>query len=527
MCCKTGSGITTGAGTTGVCSATHWQCATGNPGGLDDTPPDWNWYCTGSNGVNVPCATPITGGGSCTTAAFCADSHSHCGSCTSDSQCGGSWCSSNTTTTQETETCVSGCCAITAAQANSPSCTGGGGTTCAPSTGTCQYLFPESCSSTGKQDITTCTNGVSTTTYDNPCQISGFDPAANACTTGTCNQSTGVCESVCTFPNTQCGSTCTNLTTDLNNCGSCGNTCSTGQTCSSGTCSSNTTCTGTRTNPFYLCSSNTCVLIPVCGTSTGGCTAAGGSCNVQSTCTGTQTNPYYTCSGNTCVSNPVCGTNSGGCTAAGGICNVQSGDTTLTFTIGLDGIGHTGDNVNADWTAHVQAATQFTQANTSGSNQTPKTLTRPLSVKLFDKDNKETDYTGTMTYDSTSGLFNATIDLGANFITGSYSVKVSTDGHLVRLVPGPLQTITAATTNPMPRANLVAGDIESDNALNIQDYNILMSCIHDSTINNPDNGKLCAQDANYSKRSDFYDNGVIDNRDYNLFLREYSVQNGD
>jgi hypothetical protein len=193
----------------------------------------------------------------------------------------------------------------------------------------------------------------------------------------------------------------------------------------------------------------------------------------------------------------------------------------------LDGIGHTGDNVNADWTAHVQAATQFIQANTSGSNQNPLTATRSVTVKLFDKNNHEATYSGTMTYNSTSGLFTATISLGTNFVTGNYLVKVFTDGYLFRIVPGPLQTITAATTNTMPRANLVVGDIDNNNALNIQDYNILMSCIHDPIINNPDNGALCGDNANYPIRADLYDNGVIDNRDYNLFLREYSVQNGD
>ena len=86
--------------------------------------------CTQTNGSNfttLDCSAgappPPPPPSSCTTAPFCSDPHSHCGSCTSDSQCGGSWCSSNTTTTLETETCVGGCCAITSAQANSPSCT--------------------------------------------------------------------------------------------------------------------------------------------------------------------------------------------------------------------------------------------------------------------------------------------------------------------------------------------------------------------------------------------------------------------
>jgi hypothetical protein len=247
----------------------------------------------------------------------------------------------------------------------------------------------------------------------------------------------------------------------------------------------------------------------------------------NATCTKPKTKPYFTCSNNTCISNSGCGTSTDGCTKAGGSCGVQPGDTGLSLTIGLDGIGHTGDNANPNWTPIVVPATQFTQASTAGSNQNPNNKTRPLTVKLFDKNHKETDFKGSMIYDATSGLFTSTVNLGAKFATGDYLVMVATDGRLVKQIPE-IQVITAGITNHMPRVNLVAGDINNDNAIKIQDYNILMSCIHDPlNLNNPDNGKLCTTDTNYTTRSDFYDNGVINNNNYNLLLREWSVQNGD
>ena len=214
------------------------------------------------------------------------------------------------------------------------------------------------------------------------------------------------------------------------------------------------------------------------------------------------------------------------------------GDTVLKLIIGLDGIGTTGDNVNSDWTPHVQPATQFTQANTSGSNQTPLTPGRSLRVDIIDSNGSPVGQALSANInfvsDSTSpdfGKFVGTVDLGSSFATGDYTVKVTNDAHLRRLIGGTtgvgaIQKITAGQTEKLT-GRLVAGDVDSNNVLNIQDYNILMSCIHDTTINNPDNGALCAQNANYAKWSDLYDNGVIDNRDYNLFLREYSVQNGD
>lgn len=79
----------------------------------------------------------------------------------------------------------------------------------------------------------------------------------------------------------------------------------------------------------------------------------------------------------------------------------------------------------------------------------------------------------------------------------------------------------------MPRINLVAGDVDNNNILNINDYNILLSCVSDPDITNIDNQALCNTNANYKKLSDLDDNGTIDKFDYNLFLREYAVQNGD
>ena len=89
---------------------------------------------------------------------------------------------------------------------------------------------------------------------------------------------------------------------------------------------------------------------------------------------------------------------------------------------------------------------------------------------------------------------------------------------------GTIQTITAGQTKTLS-ARLVAGDVDSDNALTIKDYNILMSCMPDVS---PDGGTTCRLNANYATRSHLLDNSTISSLDdYDLFLREYSVQNGD
>ncbi len=144
---------------------------------------------------------------------------------------------------------------------------------------------------------------------------------------------------------------------------------------------------------------------------------------------------------------------------------------------------------------------------------------------MYDKNNNLiADKMGSINYNAGTGIFTGSVDVGL-IPTDIYTVKVKSDGHLRRLIPG-IQNITGGQTNNMPRVNLVAGDIDNNNAININDYNILLSCISDPTIANVDNHQLCNSNPNYIIQSDLDDNGVVDRYDYNLFLREYSVQNG-
>ena len=177
----------------------------------------------------------------------------------------------------------------------------------------------------------------------------------------------------------------------------------------------------------------------------------------------------------------------------------------------MDGIGSTGDSANP---------------NPSSSNQNPITQNRNLEVIVTDNNNIATDKLSSINYNATTGLFTGTINLGQTFVSGNYIVKVKSDGHLAKLIPG-IQNITHGTTAQMPRINLIAGDINGDNALTIIDYNILLSCMTDPNLTNIDNYALCNTNSTFIKLSDLEDNGVVNRFDYNLLLREYSVQSGD
>jgi Mg-chelatase subunit ChlD len=182
-------------------------------------------------------------------------------------------------------------------------------------------------------------------------------------------------------------------------------------------------------------------------------------------------------------------------------------ETILNITAFLHSIGNSGDNRNPD-------AFDF-------SNKTPKHPQRSVVVEVFDANNqpilqKQT----TVLYASSSGNFKGTVGLGTNFVTGNYLVTIKTDRYLRALFPG-IQTLTKGQTNTLPATTLIAGDTNGDNKLDILDYNNLLGCYTSEdqpTAKNCDDVKQLMTDLN--------DDGSVDRYDYNLFLRELSVQAG-
>ncbi len=193
--------------------------------------------------------------------------------------------------------------------------------------------------------------------------------------------------------------------------------------------------------------------------------------------------------------------------------------TALSFTVLLDGVGSAGDNPNP--------------TGNSLSNKNPLHPQRNLAVQVFDTNNNlVASAAGTVTYSSIPGTFLGTIGLPATVQSGNYYVKVQTDRYLRKLVSGIVQ-IAANQTTKVTSVQLVNGDTNNDNVLNILDYNALLDCgygeINPLPLSNSSstyNSSACqihqpAQDV------DLNDDGIINSTDYNLFLRELSVQNGD
>ena len=188
------------------------------------------------------------------------------------------------------------------------------------------------------------------------------------------------------------------------------------------------------------------------------------------------------------------------------------------FTLLLDGVGNAGDSPNP--------------TGNSLSNKTPLTPQRNLNVQIYDTNNQLVSSTSAIVnYASDSGTFTGSLDL-STLASGSYIFKVQTDRYLRKQVPG-IQQITANQQIPLPTTELVAGDTNGDNVLNILDYNALLDCgygqldpLQDTDPSSPFQTSTCQVHTPVSS-VDLDDNGLVNSADYNLFLRELSVQNGD
>jgi hypothetical protein len=185
---------------------------------------------------------------------------------------------------------------------------------------------------------------------------------------------------------------------------------------------------------------------------------------------------------------------------------IASSSTTLSLTAFLHSIGASGDNSNPN--------------DSRLSNKSPQHPNRPVDIYIYNNQNQlVASNSGKITYDPTKGNFTGTINIDGNILPqGNYTLKIQSPSYLRRLIPG-IQTIIPLQENKLPEVTLVTGDIINDNMLNILDYNILIGCYSDLSP-----AKSCT-DAN-KILSDLNDDGAVNQVDYNIFLREISVQTG-
>jgi hypothetical protein len=538
--------------------------------------------CSPKCAASQTCVAGVLGGYSCsgpTCAQACSSANKtcgtasgcNCGSCSSGTVCtalatGGNRCQALPCTTQcanANKTCgTAGSCYCGNGTANSGCPTGQicnaivtGGTHC--ENPTCAQQCAAASKTCGTQNGCICGSGTT----------NGGCPVGQTCTAavlGGANCQVTACAVQCAAVSKTCGTIGAGSTA-----------------CDCGVCATGSICTAevlggaSCTKQYPSCNSQCAGEGLQCGT-VSGCTDDAGAIIPA----GVASDQAYFCpvntlrtnsgcpTGQTCTAIPTGGAHcqGGGSTPTppGGGTNpnppTEPAHTKISFRIGLDGIGITGDRPNPSHYLPVVNAKGVTVG--AGSNFAVKHNPRAFTIIINNVPYKNVSFTFDNTKtDTYYGLYTGAIDLGTTFKTGDYPIVATTEGHLNKKFPANVHIIGGNLTNSATLDHMVTGDVTGagtgtlsvltasssgiqtagtvditsatpDNKLTIYDYTVLMSCLKDSDINDFDNGVTCKKDGkngvDFTRRSDLEDNGVVDKYDYNLFVREFSmIQQGD
>jgi hypothetical protein len=192
---------------------------------------------------------------------------------------------------------------------------------------------------------------------------------------------------------------------------------------------------------------------------------------------------------------------------------------TLILKLLMHGIGSAGDNANL--------------SSSTLSNKNPIHQERNLNVQVVNSDNQivATKIVPAF-YDADQGIFFSNVAINETLPEGEYVVKVKADKYLRKLMPG-FFTIKPGEKTTLPSTNMVAGDVNGDNLLNILDYGILYDCgygaIQPLSMIDPRSlyHNAACESHQEKEHADLNDDGRISGSDYNLFIREISVQIGE
>jgi hypothetical protein len=135
------------------------------------------------------------------------------------------------------------------------------------------------------------------------------------------------------------------------------------------------------------------------------------------------------------------------------------------ITVALHGIGVSGDNSNP--------------LTASLSNKNPQHKERSIRAEIFNnKQEIVASGAGMVTYSASSGKYTGALATKINLPASQYIIKIQTDTHLKRYIPG-IISIAPSQNYTLAHIDLVAGDANTDNTLNILDYNMLRDCYSD------------------------------------------------
>ncbi|MBI2621812.1 MAG: hypothetical protein HYW63_04195 [Candidatus Levybacteria bacterium] len=190
-----------------------------------------------------------------------------------------------------------------------------------------------------------------------------------------------------------------------------------------------------------------------------------------------------------------------------------AGQKILNFKIGIDGIGTT-PNIPI------------------GGNKDPDNIYRQLNFRIYDIETGSLLHAVTnfqFTYNPNSEKFEAVYNIpsGANIPDALYDIYVDGPRFLRTLYPE-IVFIEAGQTTDLTSDDfyLITGNIIdtdlSENVIDIMDYNVLLSCsIYSQDIS------ACDEFPSFKDYSDLNDDGVVNEDDFTLWLKELDFNEGE
>jgi Cysteine-rich secretory protein family len=146
-------------------------------------------------------------------------------------------------------------------------------------------------------------------------------------------------------------------------------------------------------------------------------------------------------------------------------------------------------------------------------NPHPLHLTRKITAYVYGTETTPiTSGTGYLNYDGTN-YFTGVIHLG-KLRQGPYFIKLVGDNTLQVLAKPEFQMLLINHVNQIPTVTLYQGDMNGDNVLDINDYNLILPCFQNKTCDT-------------ASSIDFNDDGKTDVTDYNLLLQSFEILHGD
>jgi len=147
-----------------------------------------------------------------------------------------------------------------------------------------------------------------------------------------------------------------------------------------------------------------------------------------------------------------------------------------------------------------------------GQNPNPIRSSIPLEVQILSTQNQPVlDTSGLLTYNSSTSSFQGNVNLGSSLSQGAYIIKIRLNNTLRRSL---ITQVNLGQTTGLAPQELILGDLDQNNELNLLDYNALISCYGSKSCSN-------------KEKADLNLDGKVDELDLNIFYAALAKRIGD